>query len=119
MPKTYALYSRPFYKSCDQCYIKILTIDREPENLLSNITKKVSFEKLSPFKQPGPCEKVERCGYAIMNPNNTSEFATIHDLAVIFTWLQDNLFTVNTAITTMLNQSEIRTNNKLICYISG
>ena len=96
MPKTYALYSRPFYKSCDQCYIKILTIDREPENPLSNITKKVSFEKLSPFKQPGPCEKVERCGYAIMNPNNTSEFATIEFGGYLLGC--KITFTVNTAI---------------------
>ena len=118
MSQTYALFSRPFYKSCDQCYIKILTIDREPAAPLSNICKRVSFEKLSPFKQPGPCEKIQRCGYAIMNPNMTDEFATLDDLPLIFSWLLQNLYQVNTAITDMLNKSEVRMDNKLICFIS-
>lgn len=119
MPKTYSLSSRPFYKSCNQCYIKILTIDREPDAPLSSITKRVTFEKLSPFKQPGPCEKIKTCGYVIMNPTNINEYADIDDLPTIFSWLHDNNYTINTAVTNMLNQSDIRTTDKLICFIFG
>ena len=53
-----------------------------------------------------------------MNPNNTDEFATLNDLPLIFTWLMQNLYTVNTAITDMLNKSEVRMDNKLVCFIS-
>ena len=118
MSEAYALMSRSFYKSCDQCYIKILSIDRQPSAPFSTICKKVTYDKLSPFKQPGPCEKIERCGYAVMNPNNTNEFATLNDLPLIITWLMQNLYTVNTAITDMLNKSEVRMDNKLVCFIS-
>lgn len=118
MSETYALFSRPFYKSCEQCYIKILTIDRKPSAPLNSICKQVAFNKLSPFKQPGPCENVERCGYVIMNPNNVNEFATLEDLPVIFTWLTQNLYIVNTSITEMLNNSQVRMDNKLICFIN-
>lgn len=118
MSETYSLMSRSFYKSCDQCYIKILSIDREPSNPLLTICKKVTYEKLSPFKQPSPCEKIERCGYAIMNPNNKLEFANLNDLPLLFTWLIQNGYTVNTAITDMLNKSEVRMDNKLVCFIS-
>ena len=53
-----------------------------------------------------------------MNPNMTDEFATLEDLPLIFTWLIQNHYNVNTAITDMLNKSEVRMDNKLICFIS-
>ena len=53
-----------------------------------------------------------------MNPNMTSDFATLDDLPLIFSWLLQNLYQVNTAITDMLNKSEVRMDNKLICFIS-
>ena len=116
----YSISARPFYNSSEQCYLKVLQIDRQPSPgaAISTILKRVTFNRLSPFDVPGPCEKYDPCGYVVMNPDNLSTFATVDDAPLIFTWLMQNGYTVNTAITEMMNSSSVKASYPLLCIVT-
>jgi len=116
----YSLTVRPFYKSCSQCYIKVIQIDRQPPKnaIINQILKRTYFNKLSPFDSPSPCEKVENCGIILMNPNNISEYATIDEIPLIFTWLMQNGYMINTSITEMMNSSSVKQKYPLLCMVT-
>lgn len=116
----YSVSARPFYNSLEQCYLKVLQIDRQPPQsaAINAILKRVTFSRLSPFDVPGSCEKVDKCGYVLMNPDNLSVYATNDDIPLIFTWLLQNGYVVNTAITDMLNGSKVKATYPLLCMIT-
>ena len=118
MSETYSITSKPFYDSQKQCYKKVLALDRKPGQPLINISKKVVFNKLSAFQQHTECERYNPCGYVLMNPENICEYAIVDDLPKIFSWLFANKYTVDTSITQMLNQSNVKYSNPLICMIT-
>jgi hypothetical protein len=119
MPASFSLTSRPFYDSARQCYIKVIAVSPAPTGALTSITKRVTFERLSPFEQPGACERYEPCGYVLLNPNNTTEYAVLDDLAAIITWCSMNTYSVDTSITNMLNNSQVRMTFPIIAFITG
>jgi hypothetical protein len=63
--KTVALFSEPYLDTYNQCYKNIITLNLPPQGPLANIVRKVQFTPLSPFKQPGPCQKIKLCGLAL------------------------------------------------------
>lgn len=117
--KTYILSLENYYDSQKECYRKIITIDREPNKLLKSLIKKLNHTKLSPFKSfDNCCDRKQRCLYAICNPHHKYEFMSIEELPELFSWLVMNGYTINTSITKMLQNSEIRLENKMICFIN-
>lgn len=111
----------PFYLSNEQCYIKVLTLDRMPQagSPLNQIVKRVTIPKLSPFQQSTPCNPIERCGNVIIKPGcSCNDYARETDLPLIFTFLAQNNYLINTNITQMLNQGNVNTDFQLICYIN-
>jgi hypothetical protein len=120
MSKTFSITSRAFYKSTSQCYIKVLVLDRMPDRMspINQIVKRTVFDKLSPFKCNSPCSRDETCGIVILKPTSLQEYATIEDIPEVFNWLIQNRYTIDTAITQMLNQGEIRLSNPIVCFIT-
>ena len=105
--ETYSLLSTPFYKSVDQCYVRTISLDRmpEPNEPINQIVKRVRFEKLSPFQEGSECNPLKTCGYVLLKPGSQcGEMATLNDIPLVFTWLFQNGYVVDTSITQMMNQ---------------
>ena len=118
--EVYSVVNRPLYNDKNKCYCKILALDREPKLPLKNISKQISFPKISPFKVNNYCcdDKNENCGYVLLNPKDLTKIANVNDLPIIFSWLFSNGYTINTSITNMLHESAVKMHNPLICIIS-
>lgn len=118
--ETYSILSMPFYNSVEQCYIKVLTLDRLPavNSPLNNIVKRVQLHKLSPFKQGTTCDPLNTCGNVLLKPNSYGEYATLRDIPLIFSWLSQNNFQIDTFTTQMINQSEVRMQDPILCFIT-
>jgi hypothetical protein len=111
---TYILSLVNYYDSQRECYKKIITIDREPNGNLKQYIKRINQVKLSPFKGS---EKIN-CLYAILNPNDRNELICIEKLPVLFSWLVANGYVINTSVTNMFQKSDIKLENKMICFIN-
>jgi hypothetical protein len=116
--KTYAITSQPYYDTYNTCYKNILVINAFPQGPLSSIVKKIQTPKLSPFKQSSPCCPIENCVYAIYKIDNSCELMNPDDIPNLFSYLIENCYKIDTSITKMMNSSDIKTTNKLLCYIS-
>lgn len=119
--ETYSLLSIPFYKSVNQCYVKAISIDRMPgpNEPIKQIVRQVRFEKLSPFQEGSECNPIKTCGNVLLKPGSQwGEMATLDDIPLIFTWLLQNGYNVDTSITQMMNQGEVRMSNPIIGFIS-
>ena len=130
--KTVSLFSQPFLDTYNQCYKNIVVVNLLPEGPLGDIVRLVKFPPLSEFKQPGPCSPLKQCGYALMSLGGCNmgcaplrggeDLMVVDEVPNLISYLVSNGYTVDTSITKMFNQSEIRfdtnTGNKLICVIT-
>jgi hypothetical protein len=125
--KTVTLFSQPFLDTYNQCYKNIVTINLMPQGPLAQIVRRVQFPPLSPFKQPGPCSRINNCGLALAALNgscnkNCSNLMVVDEIPDLMSYLLSNNYTINTSITKMLNTSDIRFQtenaNKLICLVT-
>lgn len=127
--KTVSLFSQPYLDRINQCYKNIVTLNLPPQGPLAELVRFIQFPKLSEFKQDAPCNKIKQCGYALMSLDgcsggcyNGDNLMTVDEVPTLISFLVSNGYTVDTSITKMLNQSEIRfdtnTGNKLICFIT-
>ena len=116
----YSLYSTVYLNQLDKCYRHIIIINKIPNGALSTITKQIKNNKLSTFNNNySNCCPVEHCIYAITKIDNYSELMKLNDIDNLFSFLSDNGYTIDTNITNMMNDSNIKYDNKrLICYIS-
>lgn len=126
--KTVSLFSQPYLDRINQCYKNIVTLNLPPQGPLAELVRFIQFPKLSEFKQDAPCNKIKQCGYALMSLDGCSinrcgdNLMTVDEVPTLISFLVSNGYTVDTSITKMFNQSEIRfdtnTGNKLICFIT-
>lgn len=118
MTETYSILSMPFYNTVEQCYIKVLTLDRLPpiHSPLYQMVKRVNLPKLSPFQQGTACDPLKTCGNVLLKPNR--EYATLQDIPLMFSWLAQNQFHIDTSMTNMINQSGVRMQYPIICFIT-
>ena len=126
--KTVSLFSQPYLDRINQCYKNIVTLNLLPQGPLGELVRFIQFPKLSEFKQDTPCNKTKQCGYALMSLDGCSinscgdNLMTVDEVPTLISFLVSNGYTVDTSITKMFNQSEIRfdtnTGNKLICFIT-
>jgi len=128
--KTVSLFSQPFLDTYNQCYKNIIVINLKPKGPLADLVRFVKFPPLSEFKQPGPCSHIKQCGYALLSLDTCStgcgkfgdNLMVVDEVPTLISYLVSNGYTVDTSITKMFNQSDIRfdTNigNKLICFIT-
>ena len=121
MSEFYSISSMPFYLSIQECYTKVLTLDRMPAagSPLNSIVKRVTIPKLSPFQQATACNPIDRCGNVLIKPGcSCTDYATEADIPLIFSFLAQNGYKIDTSITQMLNQGNVKTQFPLICYIN-
>lgn len=128
--KTVSLFSQPYLDTYNQCYKNIVVVNLKPQGPLGQLVRLVKFLPLSQFKEPGPCSPLKDCGYAIMSLNNCggncrkfgSDLMVVDEVPDLMSYLISNGYTIDTSITKMFNNSDIRfqTNNgnKLICFIT-
>ena len=129
--KTVSLFSQPYLDKLNQCYKNIVVVNLPPQGPLSNLVKKVNFPPLSEFKQSTPCSTLKQCGLALLSLNgycsigcnkNGDNLMVIDEVPDLISYLVSNGYTVDTSITKMFNDSDIRfdtnTGNKLICFIT-
>jgi len=122
--KTVSLFSQPYLDRYNQCYKNIVVVNLPPQGPLGSLVKRVNFPPLSEFKQPGACS----CGLALMTLNgycsikNGENLMVIDEVPDLISFLVSNGYSVDTSITKMFNDSDIRfdtnTGNKLICFIT-
>ena len=128
--KTVSLFSRPYLDTYNQCYKNIVTINLLPQGPLAKFVRRTQLPVLSEFKQPGPCNRLEKCCLALTSINNDydccnkngSNLMVVDEVPNLISFLLTNGYTVDTSITKMFNQSDIRfqtdNENKLICFIT-
>jgi hypothetical protein len=127
--KTVSLFSQPYLDTYNQCYKNIVVVNLKPQGPLGEIVRLVKFPPLSEFKQPSPCSPLKDCGYALMSfenggccKNGGCDLMVVDEVPTLISYLVSNGYTVDTSITKMFNNSDIRfdtnTGNKLICFIT-
>jgi hypothetical protein len=124
--KTVSLFSQPFLDTYNKCYKNIVVINLQPQGPLADLVRFTKFPPLSEFKTPGPCSPIKQCGYALMSLGGCNmgceDLMVVDEVPNLISFLVSNGYTVDTSITKMFNQSEIRfdtnTGNKLICFIT-
>ena len=113
---TYQLTSEVYLDKMSKCYRKIITINKQPtDSSLNTIIRTVRREKLSIFHGNGnACDCTQSCLFVVLNPNNLNEFLCLDNIAELFTFLIDNGYTIQTAITEILMPK----NKNIICFFS-
>ena len=118
MSEMYTLMFQPYYDSSKECYYNIIIIDRIAKGPLKNSIKQIHLPKLSPFKEDSPCCSSSRCVYGIYDPDDKSKLLCGNDYPYLFSYLVSNGYKINVQLTDMMNKSEIRTNNKILSFIT-
>ncbi len=115
----YQLTSEVWLDQQNQCYKKVIVITPPPTDpALIAITKLFNRVKLSPFKEQSACCPKNNCLYIVMNPNSCCcEMLCVENLVILFNYLINNGYIVNTNITKMMYKSNVQLKN-LICFIT-
>ena len=125
--KTFTITSQPFYDQYNQCYKNIMMVNLEPQGPLRRLVRRTKLPKLSPYQREGPCNPIPKCGLAIMSLR-AGEFTQFHrqicdnsymtpdEIPDLITFLIGNGYQIETQITNMLNQSDIKLSNKKIVF---
>jgi hypothetical protein len=121
MNKTITITSQPFYDEYNQCYKNILTVNNVPFGPLNKLVRRIKFPKLSPFQVAGPCTPIPKCGLALVNRTMNMVHCgcvlmTPDDIPDLIEFLLGNGYQMETQITNMLNQSELKLNNKKLAF---
>ena len=132
--KTISLFTQPYLDTYNKCYKNIVTVNLVPQGPLQNLVTRIKLNTLSPFKQPGLCNPIQKCDFALVSlsflgygPMNSCEkngcnLMTADEIPTLFSYLLSTGYTIDTKITNMLNKSDIRfqTNDSktLVCVIT-
>ena len=123
---TYTLSVQPYLDQHNKCYQKIITINVKPIGPLSKYVKLIHPPKLSPFKENSPCCTQENCVYVITHISSDSSnssnccnnFMYIDDIPNLFSFLTSNGYTIDSNLTKIMQKSDVRLSNNLLCFIS-
>jgi len=111
----YQISSEAYLDKFNECYKNIVVISPKPNDpSLNSITRAISREKLSPFQEISPCCPLDRCIYAFVHPNRC-ELLCVNDIAILFGFLTTNGYTINTDLTKIMQDSDVK---NLICFIT-
>lgn len=124
---TFTISTQPFYDQYNQCYKNILIVNVEPSGPLHRLTRCINLPKLSPFQKEGPCNSITNCALALHSLNINAAFSccklnycsnlmTPDEIPNLITFLIGNGYQIETQITNMLNQSDIKSSNTKIGF---
>ena len=125
--KTFTIMSQPFYDQYNQCYKNIMMVNVEPQGPLRRLVRRTKLPRLSPYQREGPCNPIQKCGLAIMSlrageftqfnrQNCDSSYMTPDEIPDLITFLIGNGYQIETQITNMLNQSELKLSNRKLAF---
>ena len=125
--KTVTLFSQPFLDTYNQCYKNIMMVNVEPQGPLRRLVRRTKLPRLSPYQREGPCNPIQKCGLAIMSlrageftqfnrQNCDSSYMTPDEIPDLITFLIGNGYQIETQITNMLNQSELKLSNRKLAF---
>ena len=128
----YSLVSVPYYDNLTQCYKKVIKINPipPPNSPLNAIVKRVGPIRLSPFQVDsafsgcggggGGCSSnlAQSCNLLITSINNKHHLMCIDEIPSLFEFLLTNGFKIDTSITKMMQASNVKLSNDLICFFS-
>ena len=115
-PTSFSIYLEPMRNNLYKTYLNVITLSHMPQGPLSNMVKQISFDKLSPFQQPGSFYTGFNCAYALMrfpitslSPSlkNPEAFMTADDIPAIFSYLQNNGYTIDHSLTHSIFHSDV------------
>jgi hypothetical protein len=127
----YSIVSVPYYDHHTQCYKKVIKLNKMPptDSPLNQIIKNVGPIKLSPFQSDSTSSGCNTgcgcggntsqcCNVIITKINDKHELMCIDELPSLFQFLVTNGFTIDTSITKMMQNSNVKLSNDLICFFS-
>lgn len=131
--KTFTITTMPFYDQYNQCYKNIMMINVEPQGPLSSFVRRIDLPALSPFQREGLCNTIQKCGFALQSLSNTKyglissrysgccknsgyNLMTPDEIPDLISFLQSTGYQIETQITNMLNQSEVKLTYKKIVF---
>ena len=130
--KTFTITSQPFYDNYNQCYKNIMMINAEPCGPIRRIVRRIKLPRLSPFQREGPCNPIPQCGLALQSLrgleygsiqyvgscklNSGCDIMTPDEIPDLITFLIGNGYQIETQITNMLTQSDIKLLNKKLAF---
>lgn len=119
-PKSYMLSTRVFLDTFNQCYKNIIVINLPPEGPLGKIVRRLQIPPLSPFNTPGPCLSKNSCALALLSlRGGCCGLMSDDEIPDLFSFLLSNGYKIDTSLTKMMNQSEVKINdNKILCFIT-
>ena len=114
----YMISSQVYLDTHDKNYKKILTINKLPQEL-NSITRRIVLPKVSPFKSNSIYSGCNSdCVYAFISLCNSCELMSPDEIPNLFTYLTEKGFNINFEITKMMQDSKIKLDNNLLCFIS-
>jgi len=131
--KTFTITSQPFYDQYNQCYKNIMMINVEPQGPLRRLVRRTKLPRLSPFQREGPCNPIQQCGLAIQSLrgvglnyghsvckntkyNSGCDLMIPDEIPDLISFLTENGYQIETQITNMLAQSDIKLSNNRLAF---
>lgn len=117
--KTFTITSQPYYDQYNQCYKNIMMVNVEPQGPLRRLVRRIKLPKLSPFQVEGPCNPIQKCGLALQGLNYSNcnnNLMTPNEIPDLISFLQSNGYQIETQLTNMLNQSELKLTDKRLAF---
>lgn len=127
---TVSLFSQPFLDRQTQSYKNIVVLNLKPQGPLADLVTFIKFPPLSEFKQFDTYNPLNQCGYALLSLEKCKvgcgkfggDLMIVDEVPTLISYLASNGYTIDTSITKMFNQSDIRFDGnigkKLICFIT-
>jgi hypothetical protein len=113
---TFTITSQPFYDQYNECYKNILMVNAEPQGPIRKIVRKIKLPKLSPFQQDN--QYYQKCGLVLRSLRGTNiNYMTPDEIPDLITFLTGHNYQIETQITNMLNQSELKLSNQKIGFV--
>ena len=111
---TFKVEEEIFLNKITKCYLKILTINKRPENSpLKDCIKELPRQRLSPFDYDCHCDTKPHCLFAIINPN-TCDFIQSDEIDVFVDILVNSNYTIDYKLTKLIKDK----NERLLFYFN-
>ena len=132
--KTVTLYVEPILDTHNQTYVSALTLNAMPDGPISKVVRIFNTPNLSPFQTfTNTIQSPNNCTYIIMKQPNANKAISTNwmleeDIPTVFSFLQDNHYTIDTSLTKLIHHSQVnlggisqikRTGNRrMVCMFS-
>ena len=122
---TYCITSETYYDNINICYKNIFIINNMPKGPLSEIVRQLHMPEASAFTSSYKRRKCVNAIYRINEETHNNcdncdknNLMNPDDIGSLFNFLLQNNYKIDTSLTNMMNKSDVKQTNKLVCFIS-